>query len=87
MRGFRGYRTLAAGLKNADAEGFPDHVAAVARMFEGCPPSFAQAGDIAVVPGETLPSLGIVQGAKIYVIRPHGIGTVSLETAMRAFRV
>jgi hypothetical protein len=87
MRGFRGYRTLAAGLRRADARGFPDHIAVVATLFAECPPAYAQAGDIAVVEGETLHSLGIVQGARIYVIGPHGIGTVPLDAARRAFRV
>jgi len=87
MRGFRGYRTLAAGLRRADARGHVDHIAFVATRFEECPPSFAQAGDIAVVAGATFPSLGIVQGARIHVIGPHGIGTVPLDAATRAFRV
>lgn len=87
MRGFRGYRNLEQGMKKLGGKGFPDHVAAVASLFEECPPAFAQPGDIAVVDGERFPSLGIVQGSKIYVLGQHGIGAADLTAAKRAFRV
>lgn len=86
-RGYRGYRTVAGGYKRVKARGHADHVALVASRLKEVPPSFAQAGDLAVVPGEDGPALGIVQGEHVYVMRPDGLGLVSLLSVERAFRV
>jgi hypothetical protein len=85
MRGLRGYKSLTAGLRKAKAKGHADHVAAVAAMFAEVPPSMAAPGDIAIVDGGK--SIGIVQGASIYVITESGLGLVPLTAAERAFRV
>jgi hypothetical protein len=87
MRGLRGYRTLAGGLRKARARGYEDHIAAVAARFPEIPPAFAGPGDIAVVPGAPGLALGIVQGAQVYVPGAQGLGLVSLTEAQRAFRV
>ena len=90
---FRGrYRTLQGGLKRLRAAGFADHLAlATARLAE-VHPAFAQAGDLAALPGEGSAALGVVQGHRIYVLRDDGSGggalaTVDLLAATRAWRV
>lgn len=85
--GYRGYRTLTGGHKRLRASGYENHVALAASLFDEVPPSFAQAGDLAVVPSEDGPALGVVQGEHVYVMGPDGLGLVSLMSAARAFRV
>jgi hypothetical protein len=85
--GFGRYRTVRGGLRVLRSAGFRDHVELVAARFEEIAPSFAQAGDIAVVEGDWDLALGIVQGEWIYVMRTDGLGLVSLLDAKRAFRV
>lgn len=80
-------KTVAAGLRALQRAGFDDHVALVAAYFPEVPPAFAQMGDIAVLAADGLPALGIVAGPVIYVLHPHGLGTVPLTDAQRAFRV
>jgi hypothetical protein len=87
MRGFRGYRTIEEGLRNAQAKGFADHIAVVAASFDEVSPSFAQVGDIAVVDGIGGDALGIVQGANVYTIGATGLGIVPITAIKRAFRV
>lgn len=86
-RGFRGYRTIAEGLRKLKAKGYEDHVALVAEHFEEIPPSMAQVGDIAVVQGDDGLALAIVQGELLYVTAPQGRALVPLTSAKRAFRV
>lgn len=86
-RGFRGYRTVAEGLRKLKAKGYEDHVALVAEHFEEIPPAMAQVGDIAVVQGDDGLALAIVQGELLYVTGPQGRALVPLTSAMRAFRV
>ena len=81
------YSTLAGGIKLVRKDGFRDHVALMAAHFEEIAPSFAQAGDIAVVPTSDGHALGVVQGEYIYVLGQESLTTVSLLTALRAFRV
>jgi hypothetical protein len=85
--GLRGYRTLAGGYRKLQERGHGDHVALVASLFAEVPPSFAQAGDLAVVPGDDGPALGVIQGEHVYVMRPDGLGLVSRLSCERAFRV
>lgn len=80
-------KTVAAGLRALRRAGFDDHVALVAAHFDEVPPAFAQVGDIAVLATEGQPALGIVAGPVVYVLHPHGLGTVPLTDAQRAFRV
>ena len=85
---FRGqYENLYDGIALLREAGFRDHVDICARYFNEIPPFFAQAGDIAVVPGEDGPALGLVQGSFIYALLPTGMALVPLLSALRAFRV
>lgn len=87
MRGLRGYRTQAEGLRMIQAKGFIDHVDYVASLFDEVSPPFAQVGDIAVVDGITGDALGIVQGSNVYTIGAAGLGVVPMTHIRRAFRV
>lgn len=52
-------------------------------------PSQAQIGDIAAIPhsGPTGHALGVVNGERVFVLRPQGLGTVSLLQSTMAFKV
>jgi hypothetical protein len=85
---FRGrYRTTRGGLRVLRRAGYRDHLALAVAHLEEVPPSFARVGDLAAVQGADGPALGVVQGERIYVLRPEGMATVSLLQAMRAWRV
>lgn len=87
-RGHRGYRTLNEGRRKLRERGFEDAVALAAAVLSEKPVSLAQAGDLAVVEDrEGEAALGVVQGARIYVLHPAGIGLLPLRAAFRAFRV
>lgn len=84
LRGFRGYRTIAEGKRFLQAKGFEDHVAYVASVLPEIWPSRAQVGDLAVIDGQ---SLGIVQGAQVYMFGVNGFGMAPFDIIGRAFRV
>lgn len=89
---YRGkYKTLAGGLKLLKRKGFDNHAQLAASLFEEIPVAMASVGDIAAIEVETggVYALGVVQGPRIYVVRPDesGLGTVDLLTAARAFKV
>jgi len=87
-RGYRGYRSMATGLRKLREAGHEDHIALAASLLEEVPVAMAHRGDIAVVEGDEGPALGVVQGEMIYVLRPSGgVGLVFLTDALRAFRV
>jgi hypothetical protein len=79
--------SLQAGLRAIRREGFCSHVDLVAARLAEVAPSLAQPGDVAVVPGSDGPALGILQGAGVYVLGPHGVGLIGRMLATRAFRV
>lgn len=84
------YKTLAGGLRRLKKLGFANHAELAASMFEEVHPSHAQIGDIASIDlGDGAIALGVVQGARIFVLRPdaQGMATVDLLTASKAFRV
>ncbi len=81
------YQTLEEGLALLKGAGFGDHVALAAAHFAEIDPVFAAPGDIAVVRAVEGEALGIVQGEGIYVVTPRGLGVISMNTALRAFRV
>jgi hypothetical protein len=88
--GWRGYATLEEGFQRLSRAGFEDHVALVASLLEEVPVGDALPGDIAVLGlGRNLPSLGVVQGAFVYVLTEDGMGLtlVPRAAAQRAFRV
>jgi hypothetical protein len=89
---YRGrYKTLAGGLRLLKKRGFDSHADLAASLLEEIHPSMAQVGDLVAVKVDDagLYALGIVQGSRIYVLRPDAgaIGTVDLLDAERAFRV
>lgn len=86
-RGFRGYKTLAGGIKLLKKAGYADHVALAADKLPEIAPALAQVGDVAVVATPDGPALTIVQGELIYVPSQSGRGLVPLTSAVRAFRV
>jgi hypothetical protein len=87
---YRGrYKTLKGGFGLLKKAGFANHADMAASLLEEVHPSLAQVGDVAAIEENGAIGLGIVQGERIYVLRPGtaGIGTVSRLEAMRAFRV
>ncbi len=87
-RGWRSkYGSLARGREMLQAMGYSDHVEFIAHLHEEIPVAFAQVGDVAVIIENDEPALGIVQGERVWVLRPSGLGTVDLTDAVRAFRV
>lgn len=87
---YRGrYTTLLGGIRLLKKAGFADHAELAASLFEEIPVARAGVGDIAAIEEDGQIALGIVQGPRIYVLRPDnaGIGTVGLLDAKRAFRV
>lgn len=86
---YRGrYTTIRGGIRVLRADGFADHIALAAHHLPERPVAFARAGDLAVVPTEDGPALGVVQGAGIYVLSPAGgLSLVPLTAATRAFGV
>lgn len=89
--GLRGkYKTIAGGFRQLKKLGFANHADLAASMFDEVHPSHAQIGDIAAIDlGSGAVALGVVQGARIFVLRPdmQGMATVDLLTASKAFRV
>ncbi len=83
------YKTLMGGLRRLKKAGFADHAAMAASIFEECHPSSAHVGDLAAIETDEGIALGVVQGQRIYVLRPDqaGIGTVALLDAKRTFHV
>ncbi|MDQ0454661.1 DUF6950 family protein [Rhizobium paknamense] len=71
------------------AAGFETLGALVASLLPEIHPSQAQIGDIAAIAydGPIGHALGVVNGERIFVLRPQGLGTVSLLQATMAFRV
>lgn len=86
--GFRGrYTTLAEGFALLRAMGHADHIAMAAAEFEEFPPAQAWPGDLAVVDTAEGQALGIVQGARVYVMARPGMGLMPRADAIRSFRV
>lgn len=87
---YRGaYSTAAGALKVMRKAGFENVADMVASMLPEIHPSTAHVGDIAAIPMDS-PfgfALGVVNGERIFVLMPSGIGTVDLLDATRAFKV
>lgn len=87
-RDWRGrYDTKLGGLRLLRAAGHEDHIAATAALLEEIRPVFAAGGDVAMVSEADAPSLGVVQGEMVYVLRPDGLGLVPRAMIVRAWRV
>lgn len=87
-RGWRGYRTLRAGLKRLEEEGIGDHIELAAEHLREIPdPRRLGPGDVAVIrQGEEL-VLGIVQGRYVYVAGPRGVALHERSEIVRGFLV
>jgi len=81
------YQTLDQGLEMLKEHGYVDHIALVADLLPEVAPLSGRVGDIAVLDGEIDQSIGVVQGASIYVVGLRGLTLVSLTQAKRVFRV
>lgn len=89
-KGLRGkYKTLARGLVLLKKKGFNDHVEMIASLYPEIHPSMAAVGDAVVfkVDDEIGYALGVVISDRAMVLRPEGMGTVGVLTAIRAFRI
>jgi hypothetical protein len=85
--GYRGM-TLREAYVTLQADGYADLPAFAAAHLEEIHPSRAVAGDVAMFPTEgTGWGAGIVNGERVTVLRLDELGTVSLDSAVRAFRV
>ncbi|MBW4708616.1 hypothetical protein KX928_12560 [Roseobacter sp. YSTF-M11] len=85
---YRGaYSSTKAGLRLLQIDGFTDHVDLALCCLPSKPVSMAFEGDGAVIREGRVLSLGIVQGASIYVLRASGLGTVPLTAAAEALGV
>lgn len=85
---FRGrYRSATGGRRALRLAGYADHVALAAAHFAEIPVAMVVPGDIAVLPTDEGPALGIVQGEAVYVVARDGLAAWPLLTASRAFRV
>lgn len=82
------YRTLEAGFALVQADGFADHAAVFADLFDEIPPALAQIGDVVALPGDGgSVALGVVQGAGVYCLQPAGMAVVSRLEILRAFSI
>lgn len=85
---FRGrYDSAEGAARLLAAAGYRSHVDLAAAVLPEIHPAEACRGDIAVVPTEANPALGVVTGATIALFGLGGIGFVRLDRAIRAFRV
>nr|WP_301918158.1 hypothetical protein [uncultured Defluviimonas sp.] len=85
---YRGnYSTIEEGLALLQADGFEDHVAFAASMFDEIPVLAATEGDVAVVRQGNLTGLGIVLGSTIAVASEKGIVQLPLTAASQVFEV
>jgi hypothetical protein len=85
------YKTAKGALKVMRSEGFDNLADLVASFLPEYPggPCQASLGDIVAIPMDS-PfgfSLGVVNGERVFVLRPEGVGTVDLLDAKRAFKV
>jgi hypothetical protein len=87
---YRGkYSTAASALKVMKEAGFDDLADLVASMLPEIPVSFARTGDIVTIEkdDEFKSTIGVVNGERVFVLRPDGLGTLDLLQAKRAFKV
>lgn len=86
---YRGrYSTLAGGRRVLRRDGYADHIALIATHLPEAHVSAALPGDIAIVPTEDGPAVGVVQGGAVYVLHPAGgVGLVPIYPVQRLFKV
>ncbi|MBN8291020.1 hypothetical protein JI664_03490 [Rhodobacter sp. NTK016B] len=86
---YRGrYTTERGGIRILRKDGYHDHVAlAAAHLRTRADGERARPGDLAVIPTETGPALGVVQGAAVYVLTPDRLALVPLAQAVTVLEV
>jgi len=86
---YRGkFRSLAEAIILLRKSGYPDLCAFLEKHLDEIPPAMARAGDVMAFPTEqTGWAGGIVCGERVTVLALSGLGTVSRDDAMRAFRI
>ena len=86
--GARGaYDSFTGGIREIHRRGFIDPVDMARAHFPEIAPSLAQVGDVAVVETAEGRAMGVVQGARIFLMGLEGLVTVDLLAARLAFRV
>ena len=83
------YTTALGALRVMRNDGFDNLGDLVGSVFPEIHISSARIGDVAAMPSEDGFgfTLGVVNGERIFVLRPEGFGTVDLLSASRAFRI
>jgi hypothetical protein len=87
---YRGkFTTKGGALRVLKKTGFDSLDDLVASLLPEVHPSQARVGDIATFPMDDAfgCTLGVVNGERVLVLRPEGIGSMELLQAKRAFRV
>lgn len=87
--GWRGrYTTFAGGRRILRQAGYADHIALIAAHLPEAHVSAALDGDIAIVPTEEGPAVGVVQGAAVYVLAlSGGLGLSPMAPVQQLFKV
>lgn len=83
------YKTAKGALKVMKSAGFDNLADLVASILLEIHPSEASLGDIVAYEMDS-PfgyALGVVNGERVFVLRPEGVGTMDLLAAKRAFKV
>lgn len=83
------YKSAKGALKIMRSAGFDDLADLVASFLPEIHPSEASLGDIVAYEMNS-PfgfALGVVNGERVFVLRPEGVGTMDLLAAKRAFKV
>lgn len=86
-RGWRGYRSLAAGRRALAQQGYGSEIELAAARLPEVPVAMARLGDVAVLEGDDGLALGVVQGAFLWVVGVDRLGLVERERAIRCLRV
>jgi hypothetical protein len=82
------YTTLRGGARVLRRDGYADHIAATAALLRSrAAGERAKPGDLAVVPSDDGPALGVVQGTQVYVLGPSGLHLVPISAADTVFEV
>ena len=86
---YRGrYTTYAGGRRVLRKAGYDDHVALIAAHLPEAHVSEALPGDIAIVPTEDGPAVGVVHGVAVYVLHPTGqLSFVPMDPVQHLFKV
>lgn len=86
---YRGrYSTERGGIRILRRDGSRDHIAlAAAHLRQRAPGERAQPGDLAVIPTDRGPALGVVQGPMVYALGPAGMGLTPLDAAAMVYEV